>query len=150
MPALATITIEVLAKKSGVDPPSILDFQRQGLVPRPHRVAGGLLLYRTEDIERLMFIRRAIELGFSVDSVRELLGLASKKPQACADVHEIANRHLADVRRRIAELARLERVLAPLVESCTGRRALEACPILSSLTLPGAVNGAARVRKAPG
>src|SRR5262249_5414289 len=103
-----------------------------------------------EDIERLMFIRRAIELGFSVDSVRELLGLASRKPQACADVHEIANRHLADVRRRIAELARLERVLAPLVESCTGLRALGAGPLLSSLALPGAVNGAARVRKAPG
>src|SRR5262249_34960641 len=145
-----TITIEVLAKESGVDARSILDFQRQGLVPRAHRVAAGLLLYRTEDIERLLFIRRAIELGFSVDSVRELLGLASKKPQACADVHEIASRHLADVRRRMAKLARPESMLAPWVASCSGGRRLEACPILSSLSHRGAVEAAARARKAPG
>jgi MerR family transcriptional regulator, mercuric resistance operon regulatory protein len=137
MPALATITMDVLAKRSGFDAQAILAYQRQGLLPKPQRVSGGLLLYRVEDVERLSFIRRALELGFSVDAVRELLGLASRKPKACADVHDIASRHLADVRRRIAELARLESMLAPLVESCTRSGGLDDCPILSSLAHPG-------------
>jgi len=133
MPALATITIEVLAERSGFDAQTILVYQRQGLLPKPQRVAAGLLLYRVEDVERLGFIRRALELGFSVGAVRELLSFGSRKSKACADVHDIASRHLADVRRRIAELMRLEHALAPLVESCAGGGAREACPILSSL-----------------
>src|SRR5262245_24034727 len=136
MPALATITIEVLAERSGVDREAILSYQRQGLVPKPRRVAGGLLLYSTEDVERLLFVRRAVELGFSLESVRELSGLAARKPQACADVHDIASRHLSEVRRRIAELERLERLLVPLIECCSRRGGLEACPILSSLSHP--------------
>jgi MerR family copper efflux transcriptional regulator len=137
MPALATITIEVLAERSGVDREAILAFQRQGLVPKPRRIAGGLLLYRTGDVERLVFIRRAVELGFTIDSVRELSGLADRKPKGCADVYDIASRHLRDVRRRITELERLESALAPLVESCTRQGGLETCPILSSLGQPG-------------
>ena len=136
MPALATITIEVLAERSGVDREAILAFQRHGLVPKPRRVAGGLLLYRTEDVERLIFIRRSAELGFSIDSVRELSGLADSKPKGCADVYDIASRHLSDVRRRIADLERLEGALAPLVESCPRHGGLEACPILTSLAHP--------------
>jgi len=136
MPALATITIEVLAERSGVDHEAILAYQRHGLVPKPRRVAGGLLLYRTEDVERLVFIRRAAELGFSIDSVRELSGLADRKPKDCADVHDIASRHLSDVRRRIAELERLESALAPLVQSCSRSVGLEGCPILTSLAHP--------------
>jgi DNA-binding transcriptional MerR regulator len=136
MPALATITIEVLAERSGVDREAILAFQRQGLVPKPRRIAGGLLLYRTEDVERLVFIRRAVELGFSIDSVRELSGLADRKPKGCDDIYDIASRHLRDVRRRISELERLESALAPLVESCPRRGGLEVCPILTSLAHP--------------
>src|SRR5262249_56644441 len=106
-----------------------LAYQRLGLVPKPQRVANELLLYRTDDIERVVFIRRAIALGFSVEAVRELLGLAGKKPKACADVHAIASRHLADIRRRRAELAQMERALVPLVESCPRRGGLAACPL---------------------
>jgi DNA-binding transcriptional MerR regulator len=134
MPALATITLDVLAAKSGVDTATLLSYQRLGLVPKPQRVANELLLYRTDDVERVVFIRRAIALGFSVEAVRELLGLAGKKPKACADVHEIASRHLADIRRRRAELAQMERALAPLVDSCPRRGGLAACPIMSSLS----------------
>jgi MerR family mercuric resistance operon transcriptional regulator len=136
MPALATISIEVLAERSGVDREAILSYQRHGLVPKPRRVAGGLLLYSPEDVKRLLFVRRAVELGFSLESVRELSGLAARKPKACTDVHDIASRHLSEVRRRIAELERLERLLAPLVESCTRRGGLEACAFLSSLSHP--------------
>ena len=136
MPALATITIEVLAERSGVDHEAILAYQRHGLVLKPRRVAGGLLLYRTEDVERLIFIRRAAELGFSIDSVRELSGLADSKPKGCADVYDIASRHLSDVRRRIADLERLESALAPLVEPCPRHGGLEVCPILTSLAHP--------------
>ena len=136
MPALATITIDVLAMKSGVDTETIHSYQRSGLVPKPRRVANDLLLYRIDDVERLIFIRRAMGLGFSVEAVRELLGLSAKKPKACADVHEIANRHLADVRRRMADLARMESALAPMVESCPRRGGLATCPILNSLSHP--------------
>jgi MerR family mercuric resistance operon transcriptional regulator len=137
MPALATITVGVLSEKSGVDIKTIHAYQRLGLVPRPRRVAGHLLLYRIEDIGRLIFIRRALELGFSLDAVRELLGLARTKPKGCADIHEIAGRHLADLRRRIADLARMEEALAPLVESCPRQGGLAACPVINTLARPG-------------
>jgi MerR family mercuric resistance operon transcriptional regulator len=135
MPALATFTVDVLSKKAGVDTASIEAFEQLGLIARPRR-KGGLRLYSPDDVHRLIFIRRAQELGFLLDTIGELLRLATSKPSACGDIHEIAERHLTDIRRRRSDLERIEKVLAPLVSSCPRKGGVSKCPIVSALSHP--------------
>jgi MerR family mercuric resistance operon transcriptional regulator len=136
MSALATITIDALAEQAGVDIATILHCQRLGLIEKPRRTVGGLMLYRTDDISRLTFVRRTRELGFSTDDIRELLGLTKGGPHTCSNVHDVAERHLVDIRRRLADLARLESVLAPLVSACPQTGSVNHCPIVNGLSHP--------------
>lgn len=134
MPALATIGIDVLAERSGLDAETIHDYERQGLIPRPRKVAGIPPLYRTDDVDKLRFINRALGLGFTPRAVRELLRLEANPSADCGDVYVLAQRHLADVDRRIAELTEIRRSLAPLVESCPREdTAIGDCPILRGM-----------------
>lgn len=136
MPALATIAVGALAKQAGVDVATIRAYERLGLIHKPRRAAGGLQLYRTEDIARLTFIRRTQELGFSIEVVRELLEMTDKASTSCGDVHDVAQRHLLDIRRRREDLARLEAMLAPLVSACPRKGGAVHCPILNALSHP--------------
>lgn len=136
MSALATITVEALAERAGVDVATILYCERLGLIDKPRRTVGGLKLYRTEDAARLTFVRRTKELGFSTEAIRELLGMNRKGPHTCRDVHEVAERQLLDIRRRLADLARLENVLAPLVSACPQTGSITQCPIVNALSHP--------------
>jgi len=133
MSTLATITLGVLADKSGTDIDTIRAYQAHGLLPRPRRVGTDLLLYRKDDVARVVFIRRALALGFSPDTIRELLSLAEKKSAKCGDVQAIAQRHLQEVRRKLADLLRMERELAPLLETCRPEASAMECPILQAL-----------------
>ena len=136
MSALATITVGALSRKSGVDVETNRSYERLGLIAKPRRAAGGLQLYRTEDAARLTFIRRARELGFDVDSIRELLGIDQKRSRTCREIYEVADRHLTDIRSRLADLMRMESALAPLVNACPRQGGAAACPILSTLSHP--------------
>jgi MerR family mercuric resistance operon transcriptional regulator len=133
MPALATITIDVLSRQSGIDVATIHSFERMGLLPKPHRIAGNLLLYSTDAVSAVVFVQRALGLGFAPQAVRDLLRLASNGSKGCADVHALARRHLQDVKRRIVELRNMEKALAPLVASCSPNIPTEDCPILQAL-----------------
>ena len=136
MSALATITVGALAQQAGVDIATIHHCERLGLIDKPRRTAKGLQLYRTSDVARVTFIRRTKELGFSTGAIRELLGLTTKGPHTCSNVHEVAERHLLDIRRRLADLARLESVLAPLVSACPQTGSATHCPIVNALSHP--------------
>ena len=133
MPALATITLDVLSRQSGIDVDTIHSYERMGLVPKPCRVAGNLLLYRTDDISGVVFVQRALGLGFSPQAVRELLRLSGQGSASCVEVHSLARRHLADIKRRIVELKTMERALAPLVANCAPELPREHCPIIQAL-----------------
>lgn len=136
MSALATIALGALAEQAGVDVATICAFERLGLIPKPRRAAGGLQLYRLDDIARITFIRRTQELGFSMPAIRELLDMTDKSSSTCGDVHEVAQRHLLDIRRRRDDLARLETMLAPLVSACPRKGGIDLCPILGTLSRP--------------
>lgn len=136
MSALATIAVGALAQQAGVDVATIHYYEGLGLIDKPRRAAGGLQLYRTTDVARVTFIRRTQELGFSTDAIRELLGMTEKGRHTCGDVHEVAERHLLDIRRRLDDLARLERMLAPLVAACPQTGSAAHCPILNALSHP--------------
>lgn len=132
MAAPQTFAIGVLSSRSGVNVETIRYYERIGLLAKPRRTAGGYRLYRLADIERLAFIRRTRDLGFSLDDVRRLLDLADGKSRSCRRVRDIAAMHLADVRSKLGDLHRMERVLVNLVSACADGT-LPACPLLESL-----------------
>jgi MerR family mercuric resistance operon transcriptional regulator len=132
MTAPQTFPIGRLSGQSGVNVETIRYYERIGLLAKPARTSGGYRLYRPGDVERLAFIRRARDLGFSLDEVRRLLDLADGRSRSCRRVRDIATAHLADVRTKLGALHRLERVLADLVSACADGT-LPACPLLETL-----------------
>ena len=139
MPSLATLTIAALVDRSGVEAEAIESYRRLGLLSKPRRTADGLLLYPPDEVGRVVFIRRALDLGFSAVAIGEMIGLGCRKLPTCKDIHAIAERQLADVRRRRADLDRIERMLTPLVASCPRAAARDDCNIIAALShhVPG-------------
>tara|TARA_R110000787_G_scaffold72887_1_gene162499 strand:- start:1143 stop:1565 length:423 start_codon:yes stop_codon:yes gene_type:complete len=108
-----------LASRLGCNIETIRYYEKAGLIPPPARTESGHRLYSSEDQARLRFILRARELGFSVKDVRSLLGLSDKKP-SCAEVKSLAERHRADIRRRVKDLGQMDQRLSEIIEGCTG------------------------------
>jgi len=121
-----------LARKSGVNAETIRYYEKAGLVPDPPRSAGGHRLYGPPHVQRLAFIRRCRELGFSLDAIRNLLGLVDGGQYTCAEVLEIAQLHVADIRSKIRDLERIEKALLELTDQCSGKAAPE-CAIVNTL-----------------
>ena len=136
MSSLPTISIDALSEQAGMDVETIRAYERLGLLGKPRRLPGGLVLYRTDDVARVTFIRRAQELGFSLETIRQLFEITTDRAKSCADVHEVAERHLQDIRRRREDLMRMEAVLAPLVSACSRKGRVDDCPILNALSHP--------------
>ena len=127
-----TYSIGEVARRSGVKIETIRFYERSGLLAPPPRTAGGHRVYGSAASQRLNFIRRARELGFTLAQVRELLALADERGATCAEVERLARDHLAEVRGRIADLSRMDVVLSDLVTHCAGDTVPE-CPILEAL-----------------
>ena len=127
------LTIGALSERTEVNIETIRYYERIGILPSPPRSAGGHRVYAKEHTQRLVFIRRARQLGFSLDQVRELLGLSSGRRMTCARVKNITEQHITDIRCRVRDLKRLERVLSELTSQCRGDEMGE-CPILDALT----------------
>jgi MerR family mercuric resistance operon transcriptional regulator len=125
------IPIGELSRRTGCNIETIRYYERIGLLPVPAR-RGRYRSYGGEDAGRLGFVRRARELGFSLDKVRALLGLAAGGQAACAEVRTLAASHLGDVRARIADLKRMERVLAASVRACDAGLDPR-CPLIQAL-----------------
>ncbi len=132
MDATGQIAIGVLSKQTGTNIETIRYYERVRLLPVPARSSGGYRLYSTDHLKRLTFIRRARTLGFSIGEVRTLLRLADERKRPCAEVRVVAEAHLQDVRAKIADLRRMERVLKATVARCAeGRRS--DCPVIEAL-----------------
>jgi MerR family mercuric resistance operon transcriptional regulator len=112
------VTIGALSEQTGVNIETIRYYERIGILPKPARSAGGHRLYAEECQRRLVFVRRARELDFSLEDVRALLRLTG-------------DRH-ADIHRKVDALKRLERALSAMVAQCRGDDASD-CPILDAL-----------------
>ena len=135
--AQEAFAIGALSGMSGVNVETIRYYERIGLLATPARSPGGYRLYRPADAERLGFIRGARDLGFSLDEVRQLLGLADGESRSCRRVHDIAVSHLSEVRAKIRDLQRMKRVLDTLVRSCANGT-MPSCPLLKTLARTGA------------
>ena len=126
------LSIGQLAKAVGVGVETVRFYEREGLIPRPARRPSGYRQFTPDTVDRIRFIRRARELGFSLSEVGELLALESAD-EACAGVLQRAQEKLADVRDRIRDLQRIEITLTQLTEACPGEGPADACPILAVL-----------------
>jgi MerR family mercuric resistance operon transcriptional regulator len=126
------LTIGALSKYTGCNIETIRYYERIGLLPGPPRSAGGHRLYGEAHLKRLTFIRRGRELGFTLDDIKGLLGLVDGGAYTCAEVKALTLDHLGEVRRKLADLKRLERVLKDMAEECDGG-AVPDCPIIDAL-----------------
>ena len=125
-------TIGQLAEATGTKVETIRFYESIGLLEEPARTSGNYRVYSPGHLARLSFIRRSRDLGFTIDEVRALIGLADRKGQSCGEVDTIARAHLADIDRKISDLRALKRQLTSVVESC-GRGIIEDCKILEAL-----------------
>ncbi|MEZ5831847.1 MAG: helix-turn-helix domain-containing protein [Dongiaceae bacterium] len=124
--------IGALSERTGVKIETIRYYERIGLIPAPPRSEGRRRLYDETHRQRLVFIRRARELGFSLENVRRLLGLSGRHTQTCGEVKALAQHHIGEIRTKIRNLKRLERTLSELAARCQGD-AVPECPILKTL-----------------
>ena len=129
------LTIGSLAKASRVHLETVRYYERVGLMPKPSRTASNYRNYGPEHVERLSFIRRAREIGFSIGEIKELLALAEPGRAACSEVQTLTAVHLDKVRVKIADLRRLEDILAGALERCCAG-STPACPVLDLLASP--------------
>ncbi len=129
-----SLTISRLAQSSGVGIDTVRYYERNGLLPEPPRRASGYRAYRDEDVQRLRFIRRAKQLGFSLEEIRGLLELSQQNEQGVPGVHATAAARLAELDARIEELERVRNGLRQLVQACPGHGTPHECPILKALT----------------
>lgn len=134
-----SLSIGAVARQAGLTVPTIRYYEEVGLLPAAARTESGQRHYGEAAVRRLTFIRRCRDFGFSLDQVRELVGLVDQPDRPCVEVRDIASVHLTDVRRKLVELQELERSLAGFVSSCNtacaGGAAFD-CTILEDLALP--------------
>lgn len=121
-----------IARRSGVQIETIRYYERAGVVPKPGRTPGGHRLYSSEQLNRLVFIRRSRELGFSLAEVRALLDLVDGGEMTCEEIHGITMEHLTNVRQKLTDLHRLERALKELAGQCSKGKVPD-CPIVDTL-----------------
>lgn len=129
---MKTISIGQLAASSGVGKETIRFYEREALLPAPQRTASNYRRYPPDAAARLQFIRRAKDLGFTLDEIRELLSLQDANGDR-AQAKQLAGRKLASIRTRISELMRMETALSDMHARCSGHGPVQGCPIIETL-----------------
>ena len=109
-----------LSRVTGTKVETIRYYERIGLMPQPERTTGNYRAYDKGQLDRLSFIRRCRDLGFSLDQVRALLSLSDDQERDCAGIDSIAQEHLLEVDRKLADLTALRRELKAVIDSCDG------------------------------
>ena len=122
-----------LAKQAEVNVETLRFYEREGLLAEPPRRASGYREYPPDTVQRIRFIQRAKELGFTLRQIKRLLELRVDPDTTCAEVKEQAAKKIADVKQKISDLKRIERALNKLIHTCRGSGPIDDCPILKHL-----------------
>lgn len=125
------LTIGTLAKSGGVNVETIRYYQRRGLLREPAKPSAGYRHYSQESVKRVCFIKRAQNLGFTLDEILGLLDLDERK--ACAETRGIASHKLELIEQKIADLSRIKQALSRLVRACDTSAKGAPCPIIHLL-----------------
>ena len=127
-----SITIGQVAAQAEVHVETIRYYQRLGLVGEPPRPLGGIRHYDAKTVARLRFIKRAQQLGFALEEVRNLLAL--EDGQSCRETRALAEKKLGVIEQRLADLKRMQRLLKALIAECDSGKRPRACPIIATLS----------------
>ena len=122
-----------VAARTAVGLQALRYYERRGLLPAPPRLRSGYREYGEQDVHRVLFIRRAKDLGFTLQEIGDLLRFWPDSAKSCGAVERRATVALARTRRKVSDLKRIQRALAHYVSACRNRRALAGCPLLSVL-----------------
>ena len=120
------------SRESGVSVKMVRHYESIGILPKAARTEGNYRLYGPNELHTLRFIKRARDLGFSMEDIRELVGLWQNKSRRSASVKKIVGTHVDGLKRKIAELESMVKALEHLAHHCHGDHRPE-CPILDDL-----------------
>jgi DNA-binding transcriptional MerR regulator len=126
------LPIGTLSRETGVKVPTIRFYEQRGLLPKPPRTDSNRRSYDDSHVRRLRFIRHARELGFEIEAIRQLLGLAGHPDRPCDDADAIARSHLAEIDNKIARLVALRAEVQHMVDECAKGRIAE-CRVIEVL-----------------
>lgn len=127
------MTIGTVAEAAGVNVPTVRYYERRGIIAEPPRTPSGYRQYDEAVVDRIRFIRRAQDLGFTLEEIEDLLGLRVDDPASCGRVEAATRSKLSSVETKIRELERLRTILSRLVRACGEREKTSACPVLEML-----------------
>ena len=130
---MESLTRGDLARRCGVNFETVRYYEQQGLIPEPARTASNYRVYDAEAVQRIRFVKRAQELGFTLKEIRELLALRARPEARCATVRARARAKMDDIDGKIETLQAMRRALARLTKECGGRGPVTRCPILGAL-----------------
>lgn len=130
-----TFNIGQLARQAGVKAETIRYYEKIGLLGVPTRSAGNYRSYSEADAQRLRFVRRSRELGFSIDQIRELMAFSSHGESDCSTVDNVVRSHVQDIEGKIRDLQALSTELSRMIGSCPGGSITD-CRILDALDAP--------------
>jgi MerR family mercuric resistance operon transcriptional regulator len=122
-----------VAAAAHVNAQTLRYYERRGLLPQPRRTRSGYRAYTADAVRVVRFVKRAQQLGFTLDDIEELLHLADGGPASCDEAKTMARGRVADLQRRIADLAGMRDALTRLVDTCDQPRAQRDCPILHDI-----------------
>lgn len=125
--------ISELADKCGVNKETIRYYERKGLLSEPARTTAGYRIYADDSVNRIYFIKRMQELGFSLGEVDKLLGVVDKDNERCMDMYEFVVEKIDEVQQKISDLKRIEKMLLNLKECCPDEKTIHHCPIIETL-----------------
>jgi len=129
-----------LARLTGYAKDTIRYYERNGLIPAPPRLSSGYRLYPVATLERLLMVRRAKELGFSLSEIGELLDIMDHRDDPCHHLHCRLINKIEEVEGRISELNRLRSVLQELRQNCAPSTPIRQCPILGIFSATGKIS----------
>ncbi|KAB7664153.1 mercury resistance transcriptional regulator MerR1 [Neobacillus sp. C211] len=122
-----------LADKCGVNKETIRYYERLGLIPEPERTEKGYRMYSQQTVDRLHFIKRMQELGFTLNEIDKLLGVVDRDEVKCRDMYDFTVIKIEDIQRKIEDLKRIEQMLIDLKERCPENKDIYECPIIETL-----------------
>ncbi|HGM6066454.1 TPA: helix-turn-helix domain-containing protein [Stenotrophomonas maltophilia] len=128
----AHLTIGQLARQTGTKAETIRYYEKIGLLQPPLRSDGNYRYFSAQDQRRLSFVRRARELGFSIEQIRELIALGEQREHECSSVDDVVKAHIGDIARRICDLQALQGELERMIGNCPGGRMAD-CRVLEAL-----------------
>lgn len=122
-----------IAEKCNVNKETIRYYERLGLIPEPDRTEKGYRIYSLQTVDRLNFIKRMQELGFTLNEIDKLLGVVDRDEAKCHDMYDFTVLKIEDIQRKIEDLQRIERMLMDLKERCLENKDTYECPIIETL-----------------